>query len=155
MRPDTPIVYQGVDSFKGAGSKGCVIFVKRFYLATTTPILRIIPIYPEDSLFKGVTPIIPTLRRADVKLGQRKKVPGVDKRLGIAQQTYHRWRQQYGVVAPEMAKEPKALQKKNTPLKQLLGRPGLGQRHLERGRARGWLSCVTPILLLRLVLKAG
>ena len=48
------------------------------------------------------------LRRADVELGKGKKVPEVCKRLGIAQQTYYRWRQKYGGMAPEMAKELKA-----------------------------------------------
>ena len=49
-----------------------------------------------------------------------KKVPEVCKRLGIAQQTYYRWRQKYGGMAPEMAKELKALQKENTRLKKLV-----------------------------------
>ncbi len=49
-----------------------------------------------------------------------KKVPEVCKRLGIAQQTYYRWRQKYGGMAPEMGKELKALQKENTRLKKLV-----------------------------------
>ena len=53
----------------------------------------------------GVDQIIPMLRRADVELGKGKKVPEVCKRLGIARQTYYRWRQKYGGMAPEMAKE--------------------------------------------------
>ena len=60
------------------------------------------------------------LRRADVELGKGKKVPEVCKRLGITQQTYYRWRQKYGGMAPEMAKELKALQKENTRLKKLV-----------------------------------
>jgi putative transposase len=42
--------------------------------------------------------IIPMLRRADVELGQGKKIPKVCKLLGITQQTYYRWRQKYGRV---------------------------------------------------------
>ena len=68
----------------------------------------------------GIDQIIPMLRRADVELGKGKKVPEVCKRLGIAQQTYYRWRQKYGGMAPEMAKELKALQKENTRLKKLV-----------------------------------
>ena len=34
--------------------------------------------------------IIPMLRRADVELGQGKKIPEVCKLLGITQQTYYR-----------------------------------------------------------------
>ena len=68
----------------------------------------------------GVDQIIPMLRRADVELGKGKKVPEVCKRLGIAQQTYYRWRQKYGGMAPEMAKELKALQQEHTRLKKLV-----------------------------------
>ena len=75
----------------------------------------------------GVDQIIPMLRRADVDLGKGKKVPEVCKRLGIAQQTYYRWRHGYrrealvgGGMAPEMGKELKVLQKENTRLKKLV-----------------------------------
>lgn len=67
-----------------------------------------------------VDQIIPMLRRADVELGQGKKVPEVCKLLGITSQTYYRWRQKYGGMAPEMAKELKALQKENSRLKRLV-----------------------------------
>ena len=40
-----------------------------------------------------VEQIVAMLRRADVELGQGKKVPEVCKLLGISQQTYYRWRQ--------------------------------------------------------------
>jgi len=68
----------------------------------------------------GVDQIIPMLRRADVELGKGKKVPEICKLLGIAAQTYYRWRQKYGGMAPEMAKELKSLQKENTQLKKLV-----------------------------------
>jgi transposase-like protein len=68
----------------------------------------------------GVDQIIPMLRRADVELGKGMFVPEVCKLLGIATQTYYRWRQKYGGMAPEMAKELKALQKENTQLKKLV-----------------------------------
>lgn len=56
------------------------------------------------------------LRRADVELGQGKKVPEVCKLLGITQQNYYRWRQKYESMQPEMSKELKALQKENARL---------------------------------------
>lgn len=64
--------------------------------------------------------IIPMLRRADVELGQGKKIPEVCKLLGIAQQTYYRWRQKYGSMQPEMSKELRFLQKENARLKRLV-----------------------------------
>jgi putative transposase len=68
----------------------------------------------------SVDQIIPMLRRADVELGQWKKVPEVCKLLGITQQTYYRWRQKYGSMQPEMSKELKSLQKENARLKRLV-----------------------------------
>ena len=64
--------------------------------------------------------IVAKLRQADVQLGKGLKVPEVCKQLGISEQTYYRWRQKYGGMAPEMAKQLKALEKENTQLKRLV-----------------------------------
>jgi len=71
------------------------------------------------------------LRRADVELGKGKKVPEVCKVLGIAQQTYFRWRQKYGGMAPEMGKELKALQKENARLKKMVAEQALDMEILK------------------------
>ena len=60
----------------------------------------------------SVDQIIPMLRRADVELGKGMLVPDVCKLLGIAAQTYYRWRQKYGGMAPEMAKNSRPFKKK-------------------------------------------
>ena len=52
-----------------------------------------------------VDQIIVKLRRADVLLGKDVKVPEICKQLEIKVQTYYRWRQKYGGMQPEMAKE--------------------------------------------------
>ena len=67
-----------------------------------------------------VDQIISKLRRADVELGKGTKVPEVCKQLEITEQTYYRWRQKYGGMHPEMAKELKALQKENSRLKKMV-----------------------------------
>ena len=67
-----------------------------------------------------VDPIISKLRRADVELGKGKRVPEVCKLIGIAEPTYYRWRQKYGGMQPEMAKELKALQNENARLKKMV-----------------------------------
>ena len=61
--------------------------------------------------------IVAMLRQADVGLGKGLRVPEVCKQLGISEQTYYRWRQKYGGMAPEMAKQLKALEKENVRLK--------------------------------------
>ncbi len=64
--------------------------------------------------------IVTKLRQADVALGQGRKVREVCRQLGISEQTYYRWRQKYGGMAPEVAKQLKALEKENGRLKRLV-----------------------------------
>ena len=69
--------------------------------------------------------IVAKLRQADVELGKGMKVPEVCRQLGISEQTYYRWRQKYGGMAPEMAKQLRALQNENTQLKRLVANQAL------------------------------
>ncbi len=64
--------------------------------------------------------IVGMLRQADVGLGKGLRVPEVCKQLGISEQTYYRWRQKYGGMAPEVAKQLKVLEKENVRLKKLV-----------------------------------
>ena len=64
--------------------------------------------------------IVAKLREADVALGQGLKVPEVCKQLGISEQTYYRWRQKYGGMAPAVAKQLRAMEKENARLKRLV-----------------------------------
>ncbi len=68
----------------------------------------------------GAEQIVAMLRQADVGLGKGLRVPEVCKQLGISEQTYYRWRQKYGGMAPEVAKQLKALEKENARLKKLV-----------------------------------
>ncbi len=79
-----------------------------------------------------VDQIIAKLRRADVEVGQGKKVPEVCRLLEITEQTYYRWRQKYGGMQPEMAKELKALQKENARLKKLVAEQALDMEILKK-----------------------
>ena len=65
----------------------------------------------------AVDQIVSKLRKADVELGKGKKVPEVCELLGVTDQKYYRWRQKYGGMEPEMAKQLKALEKENARLK--------------------------------------
>ncbi len=79
----------------------------------------------------SVDQIISKLRRADVELGKGKKVPEVCKIIEVTEQTYYRWRQKYGGMAPEMAKELKALQKENGRLKKMVAEQALDMEILK------------------------
>ncbi len=78
-----------------------------------------------------VDQIIGKLRRADVLLGKQVKVPEICKQLEITEQTYYRWRQKYGGMQPEMARELKALQKENARLKKLVAEQALDMEILK------------------------
>ena len=75
--------------------------------------------------------IVAKLRQADVGLGKGMKVPDVCKQLGISEQTYYRWRQKYGGMAPEVAKQLKALEKENARLKRLVADQALDMQILK------------------------
>ena len=82
--------------------------------------------------------IIEKLRQADVALGKGQKVPEVCKVLQITEQTYYRWRQKYGGMAPEMAKELKALQLENARLKKLVANQALDMEILREAAKGNW-----------------
>lgn len=86
----------------------------------------------------SVDQVIAKLRRADVELGKGHKVPEVCKLLEITEQTYYRWRQKYGGMAPEMSKELKALQKENARLKKLVANQALDMEILREAAKGNW-----------------
>ena len=45
--------------------------------------------------------------------------------MAITEQTYYRWRQKYGGMAPNMSRELKALEKENARLKKLVAEQAL------------------------------
>ena len=82
--------------------------------------------------------IVAKLRQADVLIGQGKTVPEVCKEIEISQQTYYRWRQKYGGMQPEMAKELKSLQKENARLKKLVAEQALDMEILKEAAKGNW-----------------
>jgi transposase-like protein len=75
--------------------------------------------------------IVAMLRQADVGLGKGLRVPEVCKQLGISEQTYYRWRQKYGGMAPDVAKQLKALEKENARLKRVVADQALDMQILK------------------------
>ena len=64
--------------------------------------------------------IILKLREAEVLLGQEKTIQEVCRALEISEQTYYRWRKEYGGMNTNQAKKLKTLEKENTRLKNLV-----------------------------------
>jgi putative transposase len=67
-----------------------------------------------------VEQIISKLREAEVALAKGQPVGKVARKLGITEQTYYRWRKEYGGIRTDQAKRLKELEKENTRLRKLV-----------------------------------
>ena len=64
--------------------------------------------------------IIRKLREAERLLAEGKQVPEVAKALEVSEQTFHRWRAQYGGMKADDAKRLKELERENSRLKRIV-----------------------------------
>ena len=64
--------------------------------------------------------IIAKLREAEVELARGKKVPEACRKIGVTEQTYYRWKKEYGGLRVDQARRLKELEKENSRLKRLL-----------------------------------
>jgi transposase-like protein len=64
--------------------------------------------------------IVNKLREVDVLLGQGKTVAHACKQIKVTEQTYYRWRREYGGMKTDQAKRLKELERENARLKRLL-----------------------------------
>jgi transposase-like protein len=63
--------------------------------------------------------IVDLLRKIEVELGDGKTTPQAAREVGIKEQTYYRWRREFGGLKLDQAKRLKELEKENTRLKRL------------------------------------
>jgi len=61
--------------------------------------------------------IIGMLREAEVRLSKGEKIKSICRSLGITEQTYYRWRKDYGGMKVSQARRLKDLEKENGRLK--------------------------------------
>ena len=64
--------------------------------------------------------VITKLRQAEADLAQGLGIAQVCQRLGVSEQTLHRWRNQYGGMKADDAKRLKELEKENQRLKRIV-----------------------------------
>jgi transposase-like protein len=64
--------------------------------------------------------IIRKLREADRLLGERAEIADVARHLEVSEQTYHRWRNQYGGMKADDAKRLRELERENAALKRIV-----------------------------------
>ena len=82
--------------------------------------------------------IIRKLREAERLLGEGKTIPEAAKELGISEQTYHRWRNQYGGMKAQDAKRLKELERENVSLKAIVADQALEVRALKEISRGNW-----------------
>ena len=76
--------------------------------------------------------IVTMLRQVDVLVGQGKRRIDAIREIGVVEQTYYRWRKQYGGMGANQVKELKRLQKENDRLRRAVSDLTLEKRSEER-----------------------
>ena len=80
--------------------------------------------------------IINKLREAEVHLSQGDSVGEASRKLGVTEQTYYRWRREYGGMRIEQARRLKEIEKENVRLRKLVADLSLDNAILKEA-ARG------------------
>ena len=78
-----------------------------------------------------VEQVLSKLRQADVELSQGRTLGEVCRSLGVTEQTYYRWRKEYGGLKMDQAKRLKELEKENGKLKRLVADLALDKQILK------------------------
>ena len=75
--------------------------------------------------------VIAKLREAEAELSRGLSIAAVCKKLGVSEQTYHRWRNQYGGLKGSAMKRLKELERENVRLKKLVADQALDNAMLK------------------------
>ena len=75
--------------------------------------------------------IIAKLREAEVRLSQGESVGKAVKSIGVTEQTYYRWRKEYGGLQVNQAKRLKDMEKENARLRKAISDLMLDKQILE------------------------
>ncbi len=84
--------------------------------------------------------VVNLLRQIEVAVANGKTTPQVCKDAGMVEQTYFRWRKEYGGLQVDQAKRLKVLEQENSKLKRLVANLSLDNLVLERFRLGKLLS---------------
>ena len=75
--------------------------------------------------------IVNKLREAEVLIAQGRSIAQACKQIGVTDQTYYRWRREYGGLKTDQAKRLKELVRENGRLKQLVAELSLDKAMLQ------------------------
>lgn len=79
--------------------------------------------------------VVSKLREADAMLAAGRPVSQVVQHLGVSEQTYHRWREQYGGMKCDEARRLKELEVENARLKRLVAEQAIDLSILKEANA--------------------
>ena len=85
-----------------------------------------------------VEPIINHLREADVLLAQGRTVGEVCRQIGVSEQSYYRWRKEYGGLKVGQARRLKDLEAENARLKRAVAELTLDKLILKEAAEGNW-----------------
>jgi putative transposase len=86
----------------------------------------------------SVEQIINHLREADVLLAQGRTVGEVCRRIGVSEQTYYRWRKEYGGLKVGQARRLRDLEAENARLKRAVAELTLDKLILKEAAEGNW-----------------
>jgi putative transposase len=75
--------------------------------------------------------IVNVLRQIEVAIANGKATPAASREAGITEQTYYRWRKEYGGLKVDQAKRLKELEQENGKLKRLVAELSLDKQILQ------------------------
>jgi putative transposase len=78
------------------------------------------------------------LRQVEVVIASGQTAPQACREAGISEQTFYRWRKEYGGLKLDQAKRLKALEQDNAQLTRLVAELSLEQQILQDGAAGNW-----------------
>ncbi len=82
--------------------------------------------------------VIAKLRQAEAELAQGHSLAQVCQKLGVSEQTLHRWRNQYGGLKADEAKRLKEVEAENARLKRLVAELALDKQMLQEVAQKKW-----------------
>lgn len=82
--------------------------------------------------------VVAKLRQAEADLAQGLNIAQVCQRLGVSEQTLHRWRNQYGGLKQDEAKRLKERETENARLKRLVAELALDKQMLQEFAQKKW-----------------
>lgn len=82
--------------------------------------------------------VIRKLRDADRMLAEQKSIAEIAKELGVSENTYHRWRNQFGGMKADDVKRLKELERENARLKAIVADQALECQALKEVARGNW-----------------